>query len=138
MTNWADLLDGPRTIRAVFGIAPSLDHVELHSILLNRDGPSETLKIELAEAEFSSFPPHKWREAGFNRAIVRLQCWGVRELDIRGLETEPILDLKIERVGQLFRVWGGIEQMSMDITADFLAVPSDSVSAYQLPDFPVP
>jgi hypothetical protein len=62
----------------------------------------------------------------------------VRKLDIRGLETDPILDLKIGRVGQWFRVWGATEQMSVDITADFLAVRSDSVSAYHLPDFPVP
>ena len=58
-------------------------------------------------------------------------------MDIRGLETEPIFDLKIERVGELFRVWGGTEQMSVDITADFLAIPSDSVSAFQRRDYPV-
>ena len=95
------------------------------------------LDIELAEAEFPSDPPEKWREAGFNRAILGLKCGGVRELDIRGLETEPIFDLKIERVGELFRVWAGTEQMSVDITADFLAIPSDSVSAFQRRDYPV-
>ena len=136
MADWAELLDHPRTIRAIFGVAPSLDQVELHSILLDRDGPSATLDIELAEAEFPGDPPEKWREAGFNRA-VGLKYGGIRELDIRGLETGPIFDLKIERVGELFRVWGGTEQMSVDITADFLAIPSDSVSAFQRRDYPV-
>ncbi len=68
MADWAELLDDPRTIRAIFGAALSLDQVELHSILLNRRGPSATLDIELAEAEFPADPPEKWREAGFNRA----------------------------------------------------------------------
>lgn len=61
---------------------------------------------------------------------MRLQAIGVRALEIRGLETEPVLDLRIERDGDLVRVWGATEEMSVDISADWLAVNNDSVSAY--------
>lgn len=133
-TDWTDVLDDPRTVRAIFGHAPSLDQVELLSITLRRDGPIAALDIELAEAEFPVFPPHKWREAGFNRVQVHLQCVGVRTLEIRGLETTPIFDLKIERDGGVIRVRGATDVMSVDISADFLVVDNTGVSAYHRDD----
>jgi hypothetical protein len=128
MTDWAELLYDARAIRAIFGDAPSLEQVELLSIKLSRDGPTAYLAIDLAE--FPVDPPKKWHEAGFNCVTVRLQAIGVRALEIRGLETEPVLDLRIERDGDLVRVWGATEEMSVDISADWLAVNNDSVSAY--------
>ena len=130
MTDWTELLVDPRTIRAIFGQAPSLEQVELVSIVLNRDGPMATLSFELAE--FPVDPPKKWREAGFNAVQVRLQALGVRALEIRGLETTPILDLRLQREGDLLRVSGATDVMSIDITAEFLDVFSDGVSAYQV------
>ena len=142
MSDWADLLDDPRTIRAIFGDAPSLDQVELHSVVL--DGPAVKLHIELAESEFPVEPPKKhrwpiqhWHEAGFNRAYFFLLCSAVRSLEIRGLETDPTFDLSIEREDGLLRVSGGTEQMSVDIRSEFLMVTSDSVKAYQRRDPPV-
>jgi Immunity protein 50 len=135
MSDWADLLDDPRTIRAIFGDAPSLDQVELNSVVL--DGPAVKLHIELAESEFPVEPPEKWREAGFNRAYIFLLCLAVRSLEIRGLETDPTFDLSIEREDGLLRVSGGTDQMSVDIRSEFLRVTSDSVKAYQRRDDPV-
>ena len=135
MSDWADLLDDPRTIRAIFGDAPSLDQVELHSVVL--DGPAVKLHIELAESEFPVEPPKKWHEAGFNRAYFFLLCSAVRSLEIRGLETDPTFDLSVEREDGLLRVSGGTEQMSVDIRSEFLMVTSDSVKAYPRRDPPV-
>jgi hypothetical protein len=129
-SEWPELLADPRTIRAIFGDAPSLDRVELHSIALRRDGPTAALNLVLAESEFPPFPPHKWREAGFNRVALELLCTGVRALEIQGLETTPIFDLKIEPVGRLRRVRGATDRMMIDITAEFLDVTNRGVSAY--------
>jgi hypothetical protein len=129
-TDWTDLLDDPRTVHAIFGEAPSLDQVELLSITLRRDGPVAAVSIELAESEFPVFPPSKWRDAGFNRVHVELQCVGVSALEIRGLETTPIFDLKIEQDGRLIRVHGATVEMSVDIGADCLVVANTGVSAY--------
>ena len=129
-TDWTDLLDDPRTVRAIFGEAPPLDQVELLSIELDSWRRFATLHIELPESAFPVFPPHKWREAGFNRVQVSLRCWSVRRLEIRGLQHDPIVDLRIEREGELRRVRAATNEMSLDITADFLAVTNRDVSAY--------
>jgi len=135
MSDWADLLDDPRTIRAIFGEAPSLDQVELNSVVL--DGLAVKLQITFAESEFPVEPPEKWREQGFNRACIFLRCSAVRSLEIRGLETDPTFDLSIEREDGLLRVSGGTEQMSVDIRSEFLMVTCDSVKACQRRDPPV-
>lgn len=127
---WPELLDDPRTVRAIFGDAPSLERVELVSITLDRDGPTVVLDLVLAASEYPLFPPHKWREAGFNRATLCLKCVGVRSVEIRGLETTPILDLEIEREGSSRRVRGATAEMSLDITADWLVVDNQGVKAY--------
>ena len=129
-TDWTDLLDDPRTVRAIFGEAPSLDQVELLSIELESWRRVATLHIELPKSAFPIFPPHKWREAGFTRAQVILRCWSVRKLEIRGLQHNPIVDLRIEREGELRRVRAATDEMSLDITADFLGVTNKDVSAY--------
>jgi hypothetical protein len=130
MTDWADFLSDPRTIRAIFGEAPSLDQVELFSILLEPRGPTATLTVHLPEEEFPADPPRKWREAGFNRVVLRITCFSVRALELHGLETIPVFDLKIGREGDLLRVHGATDEMVVDIRSDFLDVHSDSVSAY--------
>ena len=129
-SEWPELLADPRTIRAIFGEAPSLDQVELHSITLRRDGPTVALNVVLAESEFPPFPSRKWREAGFNRVALEILCIGVRALEIRGLETTPIFDLKIAAEGRLRRVRGATDEMMINITADFLDVTNRGVSAY--------
>ena len=138
MTDWANFLADPRTIRAIFGDAPSLDQVELLSLVLDpQRGTNATLRILLADAEFPADPPPKWRQAGFNRVVIDLLCVPVRALDIRGLEYVPILDLKIGREGDLLRVQGATNLMSIDIRSDYLMVTSDSVTAHLSPDHPV-
>jgi hypothetical protein len=51
-------------------------------------------------------------------------------LEIRGRETTPIFDLKIEQDGRLKRVHGATVEMSVDISADCLVVANTGVSAY--------
>jgi Immunity protein 50 len=127
MPDWTDLLEDPRGIRAIFGdTCPSLDRVELHDIVLGRDGPTVTLRFDLPE--FPLDPPTKWRHAGFNRVQVRLLAIGVRELNVSGLATEMVLNLEIVRDAGLARVHGATNRIVIDLAAEFLAVPD--VSAY--------
>lgn len=129
MTDWTDLLDDPRAIRAIFGdAAPSLDRIELHEVVLHRNGPRAILRFDLAE--FPSDPPKKWLERGCNTLQVRLQAIGVLAVEVHGLITSPVIDLEIRREGEAIRVTGTTEGMSVDITTEWLAIPSDSISAY--------
>jgi hypothetical protein len=131
MSDWADLLDDLRTIRAIFGEAPSLDQVELQSVVL--DGPMVKLQITLAEAEFPVEPPEKWRERGFNRACIFLLCFGVRSLEIRGLEADPIFDLSIEREATYCACAVGRTRCQSISDQKVLAVTSESVKASLAP-----
>ena len=129
MTDWTDLLDDPRAIRAIFrDTAPSLDQIELHEVVLDRDGPTAILRFDLAE--FPIDPPKKWLEQGCNTVQVRLQAIGVRTVEVQGLVTSPVLDLEIRREGKDLHVGGGTAGMSFEITSEWLAITSDSVSAY--------
>jgi len=129
MTDWTELLVDPRSIRAIFGSTrPSLTGIELHKIELDRDGP--TVRLHLHLPEFPVNPPKKWVERGCNRVWLKLQAIGVREVNIRGLVTEPTMDLTVFRNGDLVRVRGATDGMTLDLATDFLAIPSDSIGAY--------
>jgi hypothetical protein len=73
VSDWTDLLVDPRTIRAIFGpTGPSLEGIELHAIELHRDGPTVTLRFDVAE--FPADPPKKWLERECNRVWLKLQA----------------------------------------------------------------
>jgi hypothetical protein len=70
MTDWTDLVDDPRAIRAIFAVtAPSLDQIELLEVVLHTDGPTAILRFNLAE--FPIDPPKKWLERGCNTVQMR-------------------------------------------------------------------
>jgi Immunity protein 50 len=129
MTDWTDLLDDPRAIRAIFGdAAPSLDQIELLEVVLHTHGPTAIIRFNLAA--FPIDPPKKWLERGCNTVQVRLQAIGVLAVEVQGLVTSPVLNLEIRREGEALRVTGSTEDMSVDITTEWLAITGDSVSAY--------
>lgn len=129
MEDWTDILLDPRTIRAIFGDqSPSLLGVELHRIDVTRDGPMVGLTFNVRD--FPLDPPPKWREAGFNCVQIRLRGIGVQELHVDGITTNPTVDVVLTRVGTLVRVQATGEGVSIDLTAGWVDVASDAVSAY--------
>jgi len=95
MAHWTDLLDDARAIRAIFGDAPpSLRGVDLHEVVVSWDGPSVSLRLDIAE--FPPSPPSKW--AKFNTVHLSLGAVGVEALTMSDVlpRRDPV-DLDIRR-----------------------------------------
>ena len=72
------------------------------------DGPSATLDIELAEAEFPGDPPEKWRRGRVQPSELGAYSAGASaNWTYEGLKRSRIFDLKIERVGGCFGCGAG-------------------------------
>jgi Immunity protein 50 len=129
MTNssWLDFLVDASAIRSVFGDqVPTLENIDLHEVVLHRDGPRVLLRFDLSQ--FPSHPPKKWAFAGFNRVQVRLLAVGVRELAILGLQSECKLSLNVLAEGASIRIRTQEGATKIDLVADCLVV--DGLSAY--------
>ena len=95
MAHWTDLLDDARPIHAIFGDAPpSIRGVGLHEVVVSRDGPSVSLRLDVAE--FPASPPPKW--ARFNTVQLTLGASGVEAMTMSDVtpRTDPV-DLDIRR-----------------------------------------
>ena len=59
--DWADFLLNPTPLRSIFGdISPSLKGVDLHEIVVDRDGPRVSLRFDLKN--FIERPPTIWKD----------------------------------------------------------------------------
>lgn len=96
MPGWVDFLSEPHGIRAIYGEElPTLTSVDLHELVLHRDGPRATLRFDLAQ--FPREPPKKWADQGFNVVQVQLTLVDVHHLTVAGWTTHATLDLDVER-----------------------------------------
>lgn len=128
MKNWIDLISNTASVRAIYGqVVPTFAHVDLHEVVLNRDGPRVLLRFNLAE--FPDKPPPKWVASEFNRVQMKLLVVGVKELDISGLQTNCQLDLVLFREGSLIRIRADNGAVRLNIAADDVLV--SDISAYR-------
>jgi hypothetical protein len=125
MTNWTDLLLDAAPVKAIFGPKlPTLEAIDLHGILLHRDGPRVELWFNLQE--FPEHPPKKWVD--FNRVQIQLVATSVQKLEIAGLQTNIKVDLSIYKDGPLIRLHADNGLVRFDIGAEFVSV--QRISAY--------
>lgn len=128
MKNWIELISNTASIRAIYGeIVPTLERVDLHEIVLHRDGPSALLRFDLAE--FPERPPSKWAASEFNRVQMKLLAVGVKELDISGLQTNCQVDLVISEDDSLIRIRADNGAVHLNIAADEVLI--NDISAYR-------
>lgn len=126
--NWLEILDDQSPIRAIFGNeVPALVNINLHEVILHRDGPSALLRFDLEQ--YPKSPPEKWRLARFNRIQLKLLMIGIRDLSIVGFLSNCVTTLDIFDDVGLIRVRTLGDIVKIDIAADNLRV--DSVSAYR-------
>lgn len=128
MSKWMEMLVNPEGLKAAFGDeAVTLDAIDLHELTLHRDGPSATLRFDLA-----SFPrqgPKKWMGQGFNRVQLQLELSGLVSCSIQGWERQCRMDLSlVQRDGQL-ALSGRCGQVAIELQGAFLLV--KAMSAYQ-------
>ena len=92
--NWADYLSDFNKLKAIFGDKPpSLKDVDLHDVVLDRDGPKVILRFDVSE--FPEAPPTKWLVSGFNRVQLKLMVLGIQDLSIQGWGTRCRCDISI-------------------------------------------
>jgi hypothetical protein len=92
---WHELADNPKAMSQLYKTVPSLEGLDLHELLLHRDGPRLTLNADLAC--FPDDPPARWVRDGYNRASIQLDFWGIQSVNISGWSTEMTIDIHIER-----------------------------------------
>jgi hypothetical protein len=95
---WWELSQNPRVVLAYYSQPPQLRNVEVHSVLLHREGPVLELLTEMPR--FPDKPSPRW-PADANTAQARLRFFDLRE--VSGWGTTNTGDLLVEREGGAIR-----------------------------------
>lgn len=93
--DWTDSLDNPRALTSMYDQAPQLQQVRLLGATLDQDGPRLQLRLDLNQ--FPQRPPRKWQGQGFNTVQLKLDLFGVEQLQLGGWGTDNVVDLELER-----------------------------------------
>ena len=127
-TSWIDLVMDAAPVKAIYGPKPpTLEAIDLHEIILHRDGPRMLLRFDLHD--FPEHPPKQWTAAGFNRVQMRLLVSGVRKLQITGLQSNMQVDLSINKDGPLVHLHADNGIVRFDLAAESVIV--ESISGYR-------
>lgn len=90
--SWTSLLHNPEGISSVYqGNPPDLTGVRLHEAVLQVDGP--TLKLRLDLPRYPDDPPRKWVAQGFNTVQVEISFSGLEEVTLTGFGTTVTADV---------------------------------------------
>ncbi|MGF1425932.1 Imm50 family immunity protein [Kitasatospora sp. LaBMicrA B282] len=77
---WADLLRNPEKLSGLYEQPADLDPLVLHSVHLDRRGPTVTLR--LSTTRLPEQPPAEWSAAGCDHVEFHLQFLAVAELSL--------------------------------------------------------
>jgi hypothetical protein len=92
---WYTCCENAKAIEALYSVPPDLSLIELHEVLMQRDGPRLQLRFDLPV--FPDRPPPRWSdEATVAQATV--DFWGVSNLRLEGWETSNRGELTVERL----------------------------------------
>ncbi|MBY0503852.1 MAG: immunity 50 family protein [Bryobacteraceae bacterium] len=97
---WSSVIENPRAIE-MFQQEPSLENITLSTLLLEHEGPTVTMVVQLRD--YPASPPAKWRLQDNNAVTMDLQALGVEQITLSGWSTENQVSILIERAagGQL-------------------------------------
>ena len=124
--SWTTLLTDKSPIESIFGEErPSLSNIDLHEIIIHRDGPKVTLVFDLDS--YPKSPPKKWVVGEFNKVQIKLSAFSVQELSINQFHTKNITSLDIFQDGEFICLTTNKEP-SLKILAEYLVL--DKISAY--------
>jgi hypothetical protein len=119
MTSWIGFLVDATTLYAIFDTElPTLEGVDVHEIVLNRDGPRVSLRFDLSQ--YPKLPPKKWQISGFNKVQLTLMAVGVHALSISGWKTQCKLNLEVSAEGNIVRLHTHDGPVKIDISAESL------------------
>lgn len=128
MATWLEHVADPRSIHVIYGESlPTLHGVEVHELVLNRDGPRVELLLDLAD--YPEHPPAKWTAAGYSKVHVHLMLVGILKVSVRGWATTVQLDLDLKPHGDALRLLAAPgDPVELDVVAQ--AVMIAHVTAY--------
>lgn len=125
--SWTDFLIDKSKIISIYGNKiPSLQEVDLHEVILNRDGPRIVLRFDLPE--FPDSPPKKWLALGFNRVQVQLMVLNIHELAIENFSTECKCNIIIYPEKDFFSLIINDNGMKINVVGEHLIL--NEISAY--------
>lgn len=128
MTFWTDLLTESKQIQAIFGEdIPPLTKVDLHEVILHRDGPLVTVRFDLAT--YPKAPPKKWDANQYNCVQVRLMLVGVLTVQIMGWATSCVADVDLVKETSNVKFITRSGPTMIEIVANHAVI--ESVSAYR-------
>ncbi len=122
--DWMLAVDNPQALAAFpagIGVLP----VDLHEVMLHRDGPSVRLRFDLAVVPDPL--PARWDKEA-NRTQVRLACFGVRDFALTGFDTLIAGQLAARRVDDAWEVTFTASGVVLRMQALLLRV--ESLSGY--------
>jgi hypothetical protein len=93
---WYDQCDNPRLIQGYYSAPPTLDRLDLHEVVLHRDGPLLKLRGDLPV--FPDRPSKRWSQQA-NTAQVTIALWGVSSVSIVEWATTIEGAFALERLG---------------------------------------
>ncbi len=129
MKFWADFLSDKTALSAIYGDdVPELWKVNLHELMLHRDGPTASFRLDLAS--FPKAPPKKWSASGFNCVQLKILAIGVRDLSIAGWCIENQCDISVFSKGESLGIKIDEEGLNVSLKADHLVL--DGISAYRM------
>lgn len=92
---WTQLLENPSAL-GMFAAEPSLEDVLLNHLVLDREGPTVTITVQLRD--YPDKPPAKWHAQKHNAVTTDLQALGVEHLLVRGWTVDNLVSIAIERL----------------------------------------
>lgn len=92
---WCDVIENPLAITSLYLSPPELSNVRIMAVSMHEDGPTVLIKIELPF--FPDKPPLRWRQSGFNAAIMELRLFGVSELRLDGWTINNVARISLYR-----------------------------------------
>jgi len=118
-------LENPQEIQSLFGDEIDLSAIQLHEVVLHRDGPVLRLRFDIPSVPEQL--PKKW-SAGVNTTQLSLAAWGLQSLQIEGWASNIGGELSVTSDGALKRLTFNGEKCRINAVCEMLRV--ENISAY--------
>jgi hypothetical protein len=122
---WCSLCDNPQALERLYTSNDGLDLVDLHEVVLHRDGPRLQMIFDLAR--FPDRPSQRW-DPEANTLQVQVSAWGVKSLRLEGWTTAMKGFLRLEKLGDIYQLTFRAESTDLSATCHGLRI--DRLSAY--------